>query len=142
MRGEAGRTTWLPSRQSQTGLDGLGEDTSALAGIVVRARACTLSSMLLLLVNLVDGDEELTVLAVSVRLNPGLLDDSESTSQARDLAEDGVHLLQGTVGGLGEEEVHRRNDDGVDSGEHGVGVVLDVLEGNRGDHDNLMDYDG
>lgn len=57
-----------------------------------------------------DGVEQLPGLAVHVRLVAGNLDHAED---AAGLVEDTVHLLQRTVGGLGEEEVDNGDDGGI-----------------------------
>lgn len=78
-------------------------------------------------------DEELSVLAVAVRLVAGNRDDVEDAGR---ILEDSVHLLQGPVGGLGIEEINDGEDEGVDDRKDDVGLVSDVLESDGGNHDN------
>lgn len=55
-------------------------------------------------------DEQLAVLAVAARLLPG---DAHDIPDRLGLAEDDVHLLERPVGGLGVEEVHDGDDEGI-----------------------------
>ena len=55
-------------------------------------------------------DEKLAVLAVAVGLVAG---DGDHVEDTGGLVEDGVHLLQRSVGGLWIEEVDNREDEGV-----------------------------
>lgn len=64
----------------------------------------------LVLIRLLVVDQKLALLSVAVRLLSSYADHRED---GVGLAEDGVHLLQRPVGGLGVEEVHDREDDGV-----------------------------
>lgn len=95
-----------------------------------------------LVIDLINGDEELSVLAVLVRLNLCLADDGKGALPAGDLVEDDVHLLEGSEGGFGVEEVDGGDHDGVDDGEDEVGLPLDVVEADRGNHDNLYIWSG
>lgn len=90
-----------------------------------------------LVIDLINRDEELSVLAILMRLNLCLADDGEGTLPTGDLVEDDVHFLEGSEGGLGVEEVDSGDHDGVDDGEDEVGLPLDVVEADRGNHDNL-----
>lgn len=90
------------------------------------------------LLYIVVGDEELAVLAVAVGLFAGDIDDIEGTLESGGgFGKDGVHLFEGAVGGLGEEEVGDGDNDSVDDGEDGVGVVLDGVEGDGSNHNDL-----
>ena len=61
-------------------------------------------------IRLVVVDEQLSVLSVTARLLAGTLYYVEDVCR---LAEDGVHFLQGAVGGLRVEEVDDGDDEGV-----------------------------
>lgn len=78
-------------------------------------------------------DEELAFLAVAVRLVAGHRDDVED---AGGLLENSIHLLQGSVGGLGVEEIDNGEDEGVDDRKDDVGSISNVLESDGGNHDN------
>lgn len=79
--------------------------------------------------------EQLAVLAVAPRLDLGLVHDLEDALPAGgDLVEDAVHLLEGAVGRLRVEEVHRGDHEGVDDCEDDVGLVADRVEGDGRDH--------
>lgn len=81
---------------------------------------------------------EVFLLLVSVLVvHERLLDrDGDDVEDVGGLLEDQVHFFQRAVAGLGEEEVNGRKDEGVDHGEDDVGLVFDVLERDRGDHDD------
>lgn len=78
--------------------------------------------------------QELAILAIPARLDLGLVHDCKYALPALDLVENAVHFLKGTIGCLGVEEVHGRHHECVDHREDGVGLILDVVEGNRSNH--------
>jgi hypothetical protein len=51
-------------------------------------------------------------------------------------SKDDIELLEATATGLREEEPDTGDDGGVEDGEHDVGLVAEVGEGGRGDHDD------
>lgn len=66
-----------------------------------------------LVLDVIEGTEEFTVGTVHVRLVAG---ERDAVEDVGGLMEDAVHLLQGTHGGLGEEEVDHGDDEGVAGG--------------------------
>lgn len=89
-----------------------------------------------LLLHLLNSDEQVSIVVVPPRLDLGLVHHIQGTPEALDLLEDGIHLFEGSVGRLGEEEVDRREHDGVDDGKDDVCVGLDVLERRGRNHDD------
>lgn len=97
------------------------------------ARRAHMSSVVIRLIVI---DEQRTVLVITLRLLFGNLDDVKSALEAVAILENLVHLLQRPVGCLGVEEVDTRYHEGVDDGKNDVGLVADICEGWRCDHDH------
>lgn len=79
---------------------------SVTRGLLAGQVACAA----LVLLGLVVIDQELAVLAVTMRL---VASDADHLEDRVGLAEDGIHLLQGAVCGHGVEEVDGWDDSGV-----------------------------
>lgn len=81
-------------------------------------------------------NEQLASLSISSRFLSSDFDDSKSALPTMDFVEDFVHFFERAVGGFGEEKVYARHHEGVDDGEDGVRVVLDIGECHWRDHDD------
>ncbi len=68
-------------------------------------------------------DQDLTILAVAVRLGLGNPHHGQDTLG---LVEDAVHLLEGPVRCLRVEEIHHREDEGIDDRKNDIGLVTDA----------------
>lgn len=88
------------------------------------------------LLSILIRNEQLPPLSISSRLVSSNFDDSKSALPTMDFVEDFVHFFERAVGGFGEEKVYARHHEGVDDGEDGVGVVLDIGECHWRDHDD------
>jgi hypothetical protein len=105
----------------------------SLLALLIRRQLCGNRSVATVHASL----EELLLLVAVFVVHEWLFDrDRNDVEDVCGLLEDHVHLFQRPVPSLGEEEVDKREDDGVDYGENRVGVVLDSLEGHWGYHND------
>lgn len=104
-----------------------------------------------LILNIIQRMQELTMLAIHVRL---LIRNTHDREDALRLSEDAVHFFQRPTGCLRIEEEYNRNDECVTvigqyegsdcrdckknlhNGENNVGLVVNVIESDRGDHNH------
>lgn len=88
------------------------------------------------LLSILIRNEQLASLSIPSRFLSSDFDDSKSALPTMDFVEDFVHFFERAVGGFGEEKVYARHHEGVDDGEDGVRVVLDIGECHWRDHDD------
>lgn len=88
------------------------------------------------LLSILIRNEQLASLSISSRFLSSNFDDGKSALPTMDFVEDFVHFFERAVGGFGEEKVYARHHEGVDDGEDGVRVVLDIGECHWRDHDD------
>src|SRR6478609_9263011 len=90
-----------------------------------------------LLFNLFNGNEKVSIVIVSSRFNLGLLDHIECALETMPhLLEDSIHFFQRSVCSLREEEIDRRNHDGVDDSKDDICVGSNILKCWRGNHNH------
>jgi len=106
---------------------------SSLLALFVRGQLCGHRAVSAVHASL----EELLLLVAVFVVHKWFLDrDRNDVEDVRRLLEDQVHLLQGSVSCLWEEEVDQREDEGIDDGEYRIGIIRNGIEGDRGYHNN------
>lgn len=88
------------------------------------------------LLSILIRNKQLASLSISSRFLSSNFDDGKSALPTMDFVEDFVHFFERAVGGFGEEKVYARHHEGVDDGEDGVRVVLNIGECHWRDHDD------